>query len=838
MRLGKLLSTQLGHYVYSDGLFIDPIWYRTAYDVDGDAQFLYRHFQETGRADGLSPHVPINNDWYLINYPSVADELVKFGLHNTFQHYLRVGVQRQYAPVPLFDETWYRQTYPDIAAAIKQGMFFSAYQHYALHGAREGRLPGPVSGRNAAAAFTRPHLQVEPRSWFERKLAVDHEYRYHVTRWFSRPLYQSEPDWNGFNAADFAEEPYLRAFPDLASTFSADMFSNARDHWCRCGWREDIEGTRPRLPGYSEVRYLAANADIADSVAAGRLPSGYFHYLMCGWKEGRRGGVQAPALSRRTIDLLEITEVVRDFADRPLISVVMPVYNTPLPLLQQAVTSVRRQLYAHWQLCIVDDASDDPVIWEALSAFAKEDSRIVIRRLPENSGISAATNAALEMVAGQWIAFLDHDDTLTTDALYEVARTILTHPDIDVIYSDEDKITEDGQPASVATRKPDWSPDLLFSNMYLGHMLVYRDTMLSRLGGLRGDYDGAQDYDLALRAAQAGARFHHLRKPLYHWRQSAGSTAAGLTAKPLALERQALALMDALTVAGHPAKVEQSFAPGNWRISTVLPEPGPGYCLVLTGTGRTRPLYGEDYHPVLNALSSVIRSLSLAQRHLIQICILTEEALSADARRELVYMLPTLPTLLVGERSAWPTIINRFVADISQTCVLLMDEGIEAQVPDIFTSLSAWLFRNEVGIVVPRLLSERGSIIASGGFMAVDGVVEPLQGEHRLAPGPLSVMQVPHNVTVPSHPCVLIRRELLNRIGGLATTLDLRDAVQDAGIRAIMAGYRIIADPGTECLYVPAAAGQPDSGLLRQRWPDFQDPYYPGQDFGAWNAEL
>ncbi len=129
-----------------------------------------------------------------------------------------------------------------------------------------------MTGRNATLALPGAENAADRSSWFEQKLATDHEARYHLTRWYSRPFYRMEPDWDDFDSADFTEEPYLQAFPDLAATFSADIFLTARDHWCHRGWQEELAGTRPRLPGYSEVRHLSANPDIAAKVADGQLP--------------------------------------------------------------------------------------------------------------------------------------------------------------------------------------------------------------------------------------------------------------------------------------------------------------------------------------------------------------------------------------------------------------------------------------------------------------------------------------------------------------------------------------------------------------------------------------
>ncbi|MGZ3459173.1 MAG: glycosyltransferase family 2 protein, partial [Archangium sp.] len=213
------------------------------------------------------------------------------------------------------------------------------------------------------------------------------------------------------------------------------------------------------------------------------------------------------------------------FAHRPLISILTPVYNTPADVLREMIRSVREQTYPNWELCLVDGHSQQAHVREILHDAAR-DERIRIRLLTQNLGISGNTNEALAMARGEFIALLDHDDTLAPFALYEVVKRLNAEPETDVLYSDEDRVDADGTRHTFFF-KPDWSPDLLQSFMYTGHLTVYRRSLVEELGGFRSEFDLSQDYDLALRLTERTEAIAHIPKVLYHWRTLQGSAAVG-----------------------------------------------------------------------------------------------------------------------------------------------------------------------------------------------------------------------------------------------------------------------------------------------------------------------
>lgn len=229
----------------------------------------------------------------------------------------------------------------------------------------------------------------------------------------------------------------------------------------------------------------------------------------------------------------QMRDAVQHWQSPPLISVVMPTYNADPLWLTQAIESVQAQLYPHWELCIADDASTDPRIRPLLEGFARKDERIKVQFRPQNGHISEASNTAIEMATGEWMALLDHDDLLHQSALYNIAAIVQENDDTDIIYSDEDKLDYDGN-RCMPLFKPDWSPHLALSQAYLGHLVCYRSSLVREIGGCRANCDGAQDYDLWLRASLKARRIVHIPKVLYHWRMHAESTAATPDSKPYA----------------------------------------------------------------------------------------------------------------------------------------------------------------------------------------------------------------------------------------------------------------------------------------------------------------
>ena len=264
--------------------------------------------------------------------------------------------------------------------------------------------------------------------------------------------------------------------------------------------------------------------------------------------------IQREEPTREDLELMRQQQ--RSFGLRPVISVIMPTYRTPGPFLREAIESVRNQVYPNWQLCIADDCSRDEELKKSLTEYAGTDSRIVVAFRAEQGHISAASNTAVELAAGDFIIPLDHDDVLSVDALFQFVRELNEFPETDFFYSDEDQLDSKAKRIKPYF-KPDWSPETLLTRMYTGHAAMYRKSLFEETGGFREQLEGAQDHDLALRFTERTKRIRHVPKVLYHWRVHERSTAAGHGAKGYASAAGQRAVEDALDRRGTPAKVRQ-----------------------------------------------------------------------------------------------------------------------------------------------------------------------------------------------------------------------------------------------------------------------------------------
>ena len=290
-------------------------------------------------------------------------------------------------------------------------------------------------------------------------------------------------------------------------------------------------------------------------------------------------------------DRAAIVAHIGRLARKPLISVVMPAYETPEWLLREAIASVRSQLYPHWELCVVDDGSPSDTVARVLREAAAEDPRIKWRRRESNGHIAAATNSALELAKGEFVALLDHDDLLAEQALYEVAVELDAHPDTDLIYSDEDRVDHDGRRHSPYF-KTGWNPDLMLGQNAVSHLGVYRRALLERIDGLRPGFEGSQDYDLTLRVAAAteAARIRHLPTILYHWREREESPSFSQAQLDRCVDAARRAIGDYLrSQGGAAAAAEVLPAPAvpSWsRVRWPLPDPAPRVSLIVPTRDR------------------------------------------------------------------------------------------------------------------------------------------------------------------------------------------------------------------------------------------------------------
>ncbi|MCP4215472.1 MAG: glycosyltransferase [bacterium] len=266
-------------------------------------------------------------------------------------------------------------------------------------------------------------------------------------------------------------------------------------------------------------------------------------------------------------DLVILKKSCDNLAQQRLISIVVPVFNTDIRWLDAAIDSVTAQVYQNWELCLVNDGSTEPHVREALESYKAKDKRIKIKHLGRNHGIAGATNAALGMAEGEFIAFMDSDDTLHNTALAEIVLLLHKQPDTDIVFTDEDKLTLDGKRRKPVF-KPGWSAEKFLTCNYINHLTVCRKTLVDKVGGFRAEFDWSQDYDLYLRMVEQteNDKIIHLPKVLYHWRMVPGSSAAKVDTRAEALAKSKLLLQETLRRRGIKGTVTEGLQPGTFKI--------------------------------------------------------------------------------------------------------------------------------------------------------------------------------------------------------------------------------------------------------------------------------
>nr|WP_222533433.1 glycosyltransferase [Azospirillum sp. 412522] len=812
--LPSLVKTICGIQIYSNSDIFDCNWYHKNYLSTeagnlGAAIEPYFHYLLTGKAKGNFPHMPFDEGWYIWQAPDVVRDIAAKKYINAFHHYLEVGASGGFSPIHSFDERWYLEQYADVRAAVEQKRFISGYHHYALIGKQEKRRPHPrlPNGKPPGA----------------RGQAASVADTYEGGRWLKSRV----QSYSFQESPQFAEELYRDFHGDVEGAVRIGLISSGCRHWLDSGMREDFLGLRPRIPGFVESRYLGQNPDVGALVGNGSLPSGYHHFLMYGWAEKRPGGVESDVTPERRIDHAGILARLREWKNPPLISIIVPVYETDRSMLEACINSVRTQLYPHWELCLCDDGSADPGVHDILLHHQREDSRVKVTFLSGNSGISAASNAALATATGDWIALLDHDDELTPDALYEVAAAVADDPALDVIYSDEDKMSADGQRCFGAAYKPGWSPELLRSTMYIGHLTTYRAELLRKAGGWRSAFDGTQDYDLALRITERTDRIHHIPKILYHWRLSPTSTAQSLTNKPYVLKRQQLALTSALARAGVQGKVKQHYSPGNWRVTYAPPAHQPMVSIVIPTAGYTVPVEGRR----LNLLSNCVQSLIDSECYNNYEIVVVHNGDLTDAIEKYLSNMPQVRLVhYKAKHFNFSEKINLGVQEARGEYVLLLNDDMEVITPRFLHDMVGLASQPGVGAVGCRLLFANHSIQHTGIVLMPQGPTHLLIREQRLTPGPMGMAQLPHNAIAATGACLLMRRDLYCELGGFDVSLPLNYNDVDLCLRIRARGLRIAVDPGIELYHFEslskAGTFNWESQKFLERWADVTDPYY------------
>jgi GT2 family glycosyltransferase len=510
-------------------------------------------------------------------------------------------------------------------------------------------------------------------------------------------------------------------------------------------------------------------------------------------------------------------------AEGPLLSIVVPVYRPSLWYFRECVQSVIDQTYGSWELCLCDDGSDDPELTATMAGYAAADSRIKVSALERNGGISAATNGALANALGEFIVLIDHDDLLEPDALAQIA-VVAGAEDVDIIYSDEDKLDELGR-LHQPHFKPDWDPDLLLSYPYFGHVTAIRHEVLRRIGNFRSAFDGSQDYDVMLRSAEVARKIVHIPKVLYHWRVVAGSAAGDAEAKPWAYAASRRALEDAVTRRGIDGVVETGPFLGAYHLRRRI-SGSPTVSVVI-------PFRDQAAMTV-----ACLESLDIDPGYEITEVVLIDNGSTEPETRELRRRLRDRAATRVLDYPGafnWSAINNAAAATCTTDLLLFMNNDIEAESTGWLHALVEQCQRPEIGAVGARLLYPDGRLQHAGVVLGMEGIASHIF--NGLPPGRLGYFG--WDATVRSYSavtaaCMMVRREVFEALGGFDEDLPVAFNDIDFCIRLGRAGYRVLYTPHAVLTHYESVSRglsgyTADFQRFLTHWGDLireDDPYY------------
>ncbi len=501
---------------------------------------------------------------------------------------------------------------------------------------------------------------------------------------------------------------------------------------------------------------------------------------------------------------------------QPLISILMPVHNPRREWLEAAVKSVLGQSYPFWELCLCDDASQAWVA-EYFETQAREDPRIRYRLSRTPLGIAAAFNHAGEFANGEYVGFLDHDDVLSPLALHHMVEAIQEGP-ADVLYSDEDHLDPSGR-RTRPSFKPDWSPDLLTSCMYWGHFLVVARQRLDEIGWFRNEYDGAQDYDMALRITDRPGIVRHVPRVLYHWRQHDGSTALRASAKPYTNEAGRRALEDAIQRRSWAAELTGSEFPNSYYVRRVAPSGLRISFIICTRNG--------------SLLNRCLRALdNTGSGHEREVVVVHHETGADDGVTKVVRDWEC-ETVSFRAPFNFARMNNLGVAASHGDVLLFLNDDVVSLSPDWLDHLLAHLQRPEVGIVGPKLVYRSGAIQHAGIVLGMmEGTGHPGRG---LFQSDLwRWLGQTRNVSAVTGACMGVRRNVFLELGGLNEDLPVNYNDVDLCLRARRAGYEVIYEPHALLRHDECGTRTPGTYMKEREWfhelwgeyLDKPDPYF------------
>lgn len=460
------------------------------------------------------------------------------------------------------------------------------------------------------------------------------------------------------------------------------------------------------------------------------------------------------------LDIEAMTQEIATFHYQPKISIAMPVYNVEEKWLRLCIDSILNQVYTNWELCMADDASTDPNVKKILTEYQQLDERIRVVFREQNGHISEATNSALAIATGEFVALLDNDDELAINAFYEVVKVLNENPELDLIYSDEDKIDMDGNRSDPAF-KPDWSPDLLLGTNYISHLGVYRRSILEEIGGFRKGYEGSQDYDLVLRFTEKTTkeRIKHIPKVLYYWRMLPTSTAVDQGSKGYAFEAGLRAVQDALVRRGINGHATHGAANGLYDVYYDIKSDKLVSIIIPTKNG---------YKDVQRCVSSIIEKTTYQNYEIIM-----ADNGSTDPKMHELYaeFEQQLPGRFFVESIDIPfnfsTINNRAVKKAHGEYLLFLNNDTEVITENWLTLMVSFAQQERIGCVGAKLLYPNNTVQHAGVILGLGGVAG--HGHYGYPHGDLGYfgrLAINVNYSAVTAACLLMKKADFDAVGG------------------------------------------------------------------------
>jgi len=515
------------------------------------------------------------------------------------------------------------------------------------------------------------------------------------------------------------------------------------------------------------------------------------------------------------------------FKNPPTISIITPVYKTDLEYLKITVESVMAQSYEKWEWCIVDDGSNDPGLRDYLKSIERDNIKVLINK--KNSGIVSATNDALAMATGGYVAFLDHDDVLDIDALLYVVMEIDKHPETDLVYTDEDKVLDDGRYVG-PYYKPDFNYSLLLSSMYTCHFSVYRKSIVDKIGGIRSGFDGSQDYDLALRFIEQTRKIRHVPRILYHWRITPTSTSSSILHKPDARINGARALGDHLKRIRRDGKVLAGNFPGQYNIRYTLPTVKPKVSIIV------------PFKDKVSLLNNLLTTFELTDYTDYEILLVDNGSVESETKEYLARLssnkkIRVLPYNMPFNYSK----INNYAVGLcnkNSELLLFLNNDIEIMHPEWLYNMIQHFVRPEVAAVGAKLLYLDHRIQHAGVVVGVNGLAAHAhRGICDWEPGYFSRPHMTQDITCVTGACMMVRKKVFLDIKGFDTKLP--EAFNDVDICLTIRkhGWNIVYTPYARLYHMESYTRGNDTGTKRfidavsymhEKWNlnSFVDPYY------------